>query len=170
MDELREGVKRMSEALGLDVGDGGGQLKKKLQKKEDRIQELEAKVSQLQQQGYSLDEEFEEKMDFLKHDAVRDEISKASSKMQTKEDHTWDVLSVLVDQDEVQIDDITPYTEVSRSSVSGILSKLANHSIVKKRKSGQQTYYSLNVDGMKEIIQTRKKRSEMAELKNQVKS
>lgn len=170
MDELREGVKRMSEALGLDVDGSDEQLKKKLRNKEDRIDELEAQISKLEKQGYSLDEEFEEKMDFLKHDAVSDEISKASGKMSTKEDHTWDVISVLVDQDQVQIDDITPYTEVSRSSVSGILSKLQNHSIVKKKKRGNDVYYSLNTDGMKDIIQTRKKRSEMAQLKNQVKS
>ncbi|WP_049996398.1 helicase HerA domain-containing protein [Halococcus sediminicola] len=170
MDELREGVRRMSEALGLDAAGSDDQLKKKLQGKNDRISELESKISQLEKQGYSLDEEFEGKMDFLKHEAVRDEISKASGKMQTNEEHTWDVLSVLVDQDKVELDDITPFTDVSRSSVSKILSKLQNHSIVKKNRESRDTYFSLNTDGMKDIVQTRKKRSEMNELKNQVKS
>jgi prefoldin subunit 5 len=44
MDELREGVKRMSEALGLDVDGSDEQLKKRLQKKDDRINELEQKL------------------------------------------------------------------------------------------------------------------------------
>ena len=44
MDELREGVKRMSEALGLDFDNSDEKLKKKLQKKDDRINELETNL------------------------------------------------------------------------------------------------------------------------------
>jgi prefoldin subunit 5 len=44
MDELREGVKRMSEALGLDVDNSDEKLKKKLQKKDDRINELKTNI------------------------------------------------------------------------------------------------------------------------------
>lgn len=170
MDELREGVKRMSEALGLDVDGSDEQLKKKLQNKNERVDELEAKISKLEQQGYSLDEEFEDKMDFLKHDAVRDEVTKAADKVTYDEDNAWDALSVLVDQEEATLDDLSPYVSISRSSLSSVMARLAEHGVVKKGKSGQKNLYSLNTDGMRDIIQTRKKRSEMNELKNQVKS
>lgn len=53
MDELREGVKRMSEALGLDVDGSDEQLKKKLQKKDDRINELEQKLKKAGQSNES---------------------------------------------------------------------------------------------------------------------
>lgn len=108
-------------------------------------------------------------MDFLRHDAVREEIENASGKMKTKAEHTWDVLSVLVDRERAQIGDIVPYVDVSRSSVSGILSKLADHGVVEKTKRGQQRYYQLNTEGVKGIIQQQRKREEMSELKEQVK-
>lgn len=107
-------------------------------------------------------------MDFLKHDAVREEIERAAGKTKTKEDHTWDVISVLIDNDRVKIDEIVPYVEVSRSSVSGILSKLADHGVVTKSNRGRSHYYALNIDGMKDLIQQRQKREEMSELKSEV--
>ncbi len=170
MDELREGVKRMSEALGLDIGEGDERLRQKLQKKEEQIDELQTQVSELKKQGYSLDEEFEEKMDFLKHEAVCTEIEKAADKTSVKSDHVWDVLSVLVDQEELTNDDIVPYVEISKSSIKNVLPRLVEHNVVKQSKDGKKHIYSLNAEGMKEIVQMQKKRSEMAELKNEVKS
>jgi DNA-binding transcriptional ArsR family regulator len=169
LEELEEAVVRMNEALGLEADGDTEKYRKKLEQKDERIGELEAKIDRLESQGYSLDEEFSEKMDFIRHEAVREEIGRASEKMKTKEDHTWDVISVLIDKGQVQIDDVAPFVDVTRSSVSGILSKLQTHGVVKKRQDGNQVYYTLNVDGMKDIIQQQRKRTEMEQLKNSVK-
>jgi predicted transcriptional regulator len=171
MEELREAYQRMGEALDLDPqGSQDQKFKKKLKQKDNKISELEAKISKLEQQGYSLDEEFEEKMDFLKHEAVKTEISKAADKTTYDEANAWDALSVLVDQEEATLDDIAPYVDINRSSISSVLARLAEHGVISKGKRGQKNEYSLNTDGMKDIIQTQKKRSEMNELKRQVKS
>ncbi len=169
LDELREAVSRMSEALGMDVGDSDAEKwRKKLANKDERIDDLETQVERLKQEGYSLDEEFSEKMDFVRHEAVREEITRAAGKTKTKEDHTWDVISVLIDNERVKIDEIVPFVGVSRSSVSGILSKLADHGVVSKSNRGRAHYYALNIDGMKSIIQQQQKREEMNDLKQQV--
>lgn len=171
MEELREAYKRMGEALDLEPqGKTDQKMKKRLKKKDKKVQELKAKVSKLEKQGYSLDEEFTEKMDFLKHEAVKEEIQKAASKTSYAEDNAWDAFSVLVDKEEATLDDITPYVDVNRFSISKILARLADHSVVNKGKDGQKNQYKLNTDGMKEIIQTQRKRSEMNELKDKVKS
>ncbi|WP_049937192.1 helicase HerA domain-containing protein [Haloplanus natans] len=170
MDQLREGVQRMSEALGLDTGSTDEKLKEKLQKKEEQIDDLEAKVQKLQQQGYSLDDEFEEAMDFLKHEAVKEEVEKASDKTTYSEDNAWDALSVLVDQEEATLSDLTPYVDINRGSLSKIMARLAEHDVVDKGKKGQKNLYSLNTEGLKDIVQTQKKRSEMADLKEKVKN
>ncbi|APX98677.1 hypothetical protein BB347_18070 (plasmid) [Natronorubrum daqingense] len=170
LDELREGVARMADALSMGIDDGTDKYRQKLERKDERIDELEATIAKLEQQGYSLDEEFTEKMDFLRHDAVREEIDHAASKTRTKDGHTWDVLSVLVDQDEATTKEITTFVDVSKSSVRSILSKLKDQHVVDARKRGKTPHYSLNIEGMKQIIQQRRKREEMAELKDRVKS
>lgn len=170
MEDLREAYKRMGEALDLEPqGKTDEKLKNKLKNKDKKISELEAKISKLQQQGYSLDEEFEEKMDFLKHEAVKEEIEKAADKTTYDEGNAWDALSVLVDQEKATLDDIAPYVDINRSSISSVMARLAEHGVITKGKKGQKNEYSLNTDGMKDIIQTQKKRSEMNELKQQVK-
>ncbi|WP_436348906.1 helicase HerA domain-containing protein [Natronorubrum sp. FCH18a] len=170
LEELREGVARMADALSMDVDGGSEKYRQKLERKDERIDELEAAITKLEQQGYSLNEEFTEKMDFLRHEAVREEIDRAASKTRTKDEHTWDVLSVLVDQDEATTKQITAFVDVSKSSVRSILSKLKDQHVVHARKRGKTPHYSLNVEGMKQIIQQRRKREEMAELKDRVKS
>jgi predicted transcriptional regulator len=170
MDELKEAVSRMNEALGLETqGKTDQKLKKKVKNKQEKIDELQAKIQKLEQQGYSLDDEFEEKMDFLKHEAVKEEVEKAADKTTLNEGNAWDALSVLVDQEKVTLDDIAPYVDVNKSNTSRIMARLAEHGVIKKGKQGQKNEYQLNTDGMKEIIQTQKKRSEMAELKEKVK-
>jgi len=170
IDDLREAVIRMSEALGLEADSSGSEkLKKKLKSKDERIDELEAKISKLQEQGYSLDEEFSDKMDFLKHNAVREEIDTAIGKVSISSDNAWDILSVLVDSDDISMNEIGPYVDVGRTSISKVLARLQEHDIVSVSKDGQTNLYSLNVNGMKDIIETQKKRSEMKNLKNKVK-
>jgi predicted transcriptional regulator len=170
MEELREAVLRMTEALDLETqGKTDEKLKNKVRRKDEKIDELEAKIQKLQQQGYSLDDEFEEKMDFLKHESVKEEVEKAADKTTYDEGNAWDALSVLVDQEKATLDDIAPYVDINRSSISSVMARLAEHGVVKKGKKGQKNEYELNTDGMKDIIQTQKKRSEMEELKERVK-
>lgn len=170
MEELREAVLRMNEALDLETqGKIDEKLKKRIKKKEEEISKLEGKIQKLQQQGYSLDEDFENKMDFLKHEAVKEEVEKAADKTTYDEANAWDALSVLVDQEKATLDDIAPYVDINRSSISSVMARLAEHEVIDKGKKGQKNQYQLNTDGMKEIIQTQKKRSEMQELKEKVK-
>jgi len=170
MEELREAYQRMGEALDLETQSNADEkLKNKVRKKEEKVNQLQAKIQKLQQQGYSLDEEFEEKMDFLKHEAVKEEIEKAADKTTYDEGNAWDALSVLVDQEKATLDDIAPYVDVNRSSISSVMARLAEHGVIDKGKKGQKNEYQLNTDGMKEIVQTQKKRSEMEELKQKVK-
>lgn len=178
VERLRETLADAREVLGVDVdgaaegaeADGRVQeLRAELEQREETIGELEAKVERLQEQGYSLDEEFESKMDFIQHEAVREEIERAASKSKCKDDHTWDVLSVLIDKESATADEIAPYCEVTETSVQNILAKLQEQNVVAKKTRQRKAHYTLNVDGMREIIQQQRKRTEMSKLKEQVK-
>jgi len=175
-EQIEEQLESAREALGVDVaGDSavdieGEELRAELQQREETINELKTKIDRLQEQGYSLDEEFESKMDFIQHEAVREEIERAASKSKCKDDHTWDVLSVLIDKESATGDEIAPYCDVTKTSVQNILSKLAEQNVVAKTTKQGKAEYSLNVDGMREIIQQQRKRAEMSKLKDQVKN
>jgi len=168
LEEAREalGVEGAAEAgqPGADDGDNS-ELRAELNQREEAIDELEAKIDRLQEQGYSLEEEFEDKMDFIRHEAVREEIERAASKSKCKADHTWDVLSVLIDQESPTADEIATYCDVTTTSVQNILSKLAEQNVVKKTTKRGKARYELNVDGMRNIIQQQRKRSEISNLK-----
>lgn len=180
VERLQETLTEAREVLGADVEGVAGddaeaddrlqELRTEIEQREETIGELKARIDRLQEQGYSLDEEFESKMDFIQHEAVREEIERAASKSKCKEDHTWDVLSVLIDKESATGDEIAPYCEVTKTSVQNILSKLAEQNVVAKTTKRGKAQHSLNVDGMREIIQQQRKRTEMSKLKEQVRA
>jgi ABC-type phosphonate transport system ATPase subunit len=55
------------------------------------------------------------------------------------------------------------------NTLAVILSKLAEQNVVAKTTKQGKAEYSLNVDGMREIIHQQRKRTEMSKLKEQVK-
>ena len=180
VERFRETLTEAREVLGVDIAGAAGddaeadgrlqELRAELEQREETIGELQAKVDRLQEQGYSLNEKFESKMDFIQQEAVRKEIERAASKSKCKDDHTWDVLSVLIDKESATGDEIAPYCDVTKTSVQNILSKLAEQNVVAKTTKQGKAQYSLNLDGMREIIQQQRKRTEMSKLKEQVKN
>lgn len=176
LDDVKEAVSRLGEALGMDAVDGDAEayrrrvsdLEDDLQDKQSTIAELEARLDDLDKHGF--DEEFTEKMDFIKHDAVRDEIDRAIEKARPGEDAAFTVISILVDRDHASAGDIHPLTDLgSRSSVSDILSKLEDHGVVTVVETpGRDKHYALNREGMKDVVKQQRKREEIERLKSGV--
>jgi len=166
-EQVEEAATRLAEAVGVDGGEDP-ELRRRLQNKEDRIDNLEATIEQLRAEGHSLDAEFSEKMDFLNADPVVGAIETAAGKVEMKAERTWDVLSVLVDQDEASTQTISKYVDISEGSIRKILRKLRSHNVVTQRKDGNTPLYSLNTDGMKDLIQQQRKREEISELRERV--
>jgi prefoldin subunit 5 len=102
MDELREGVKRMSEALGLDVDWSDEQLKKKLQKKDERIKDLEQKLKNTGDQNHS---------DFIGSDRYKSLLKNIANRSSGKKEKYDSIIREL---------SRGPSTKVQLSNVSGL--------------------------------------------------
>jgi len=166
-EQVEEAAERLAEAVGIDAGDDRD-LRHRLEAKAKRIDDLEATIEEMRAEGYNLDAEFSEKMDFLKADPVVEAVETAAGKVQIKDERTWDVLSVLVDQDEASTQTIAQYVDVSESSIRKILRQLRTHNVVARRRDGNTPLYRLNTDGMKDLIQQQRKREDLKEVRERV--
>lgn len=134
-----------------------------------RIDDLEAEVDRLRSEATVVDEQFSEKMDFVRTDAVRQQIETVAKQTKTKPKHTWDVVFFLADCDEpVDIEAILPVVEVGESSVRDVLSHLKEQHIVFVQQSGKKHTYRLNIDGMETVIEQQRRREEMDALREEV--
>lgn len=135
----------------------------------EQVDELESEIERLRSEATVVDEQFAEKMDFVRTDAVREQIETAAEKAKTNAEHTWDVVFFLADCDEpVGIDTILPVVEVAESSVRDILARLQEQHIVFVNKDGRKHTYRLNVSGMETVVEQQHRREEMNNLREEV--
>jgi DNA-binding MarR family transcriptional regulator/uncharacterized coiled-coil DUF342 family protein len=174
-EELEEAIRRAGEALGIDVGGDAEQYREQLRTERERVKELQAEVEDLEAAAAAgevePDQQFMDALELLRHPATKQVVARAGEKTRTNVEHMWDVLFVLADREEdedTQLDDIVPLVDVSRSSVSDILTRLHEHDLVRKEHRGQQTYYSLRRDALELVIEQQKKRDELDELRSEL--
>lgn len=142
------------------------ELKQKIQDQEKTIEKLKKK----KKGNDNLDDEFTKEEDFLCNDRVQREVQKAMENNRNKNEHAWSILYILAEKGKAQIDEIEPYVDISRSSIGNILPALKKHNIVRKNKSGHQNYYMIDIDSLKDIIRMQRKREQMSEEIEKLKS
>ena len=163
-----EAVEVLAEEFG--VGDGDQQaLRRKLQNARDRIDDLEGALEAAQSQS-GIPEEFQTALEFLKHDAVQEAVRRASEQTTIDENHSWDVLFHLADDDvdTVHPEDVTEVVDLHPDNIRKVLNALEEKAVVESVTSGRRKEFRLNVDGLERIIENHRKRQEMAEFRQEL--
>jgi archaellum component FlaC len=144
-------------------------LRERAQTAEEQVEELEGEVERLRSEATVVDEQFSDKMEFVRTDAVREQIETAAEKAKTNAEHTWDVVFFLADCDEpMGIEAILPVVEVAESSVRDILARLKDQHIVFVNQDGRKHTYRLNVSGMETVVEQQRRREEINDLREDV--
>jgi len=162
MDELREAVGRMNDALGIDTGDTDNRLRDRLKQREQRIDSLETEVSRLEKQGggVSVPTDYQ---DFISDDAVQQAIEDAKENCTASPRYVKGVVAAIVQQGgPVAYDTIAEYLGVSTTSdVSKASSALQARGVVKKV-SKRPAKIDFDMESVAEIKE-RNQRREQAE-------
>jgi TolA-binding protein len=168
-EEIREAGMRLGEALGLN-GEVDEDVRRRLEAKTERIEELEAKLDRAREESAQgvLDEEFEEAIDFLQEDVVREAIEDAADDCDYASTHVWDAVTFLADQGESETADIVPVMDVGKRGVQGVLSTLVDHDVVLKDRGGNSTTYALNVEGVETLVANQRRQEELRELSDEI--
>lgn len=164
-----EAVVMLAEEFGVGGADDE-QLRRKLKKARERVDELEREVEQAREGGVAFDEQFDSAMDFVRHPSVQEELERATKKTKTAYDNVLDVVLFLADESDATHADLAAHLDVTESTVRGIMPKLAEHNIVTVDKDGNTHAYNLNTGGLEEIVRQHKKREEMTELRQELKN
>jgi chromosome segregation ATPase len=166
MDELREAVTRMNDALGLDVDGGSDRLREKLQKRDETIADLREKVERLEASGGSAVDPLEDYESFLDADAVRTEIDLAKEEATCSPRYVKGVLAAILQEGgPVDYDTIAERLGVSTTSdVSKAASELERRKIITKDQRGDGMHVDLNIDGINEVRRAAAEREKAEEL------
>lgn len=161
-----EAVEVLAEEFGVRDGDDET-IRRKLKESRDRIEELEGKLETARTDA-DLPGEFEDSLSFLKHEAVKEAVDEANADITTSDDHTWNILFHLADDDidSVHPDDATSVVDLHKENIRKVLNKLEDEAVVETVKPGRRKEYRLNVDGLERIVQNHKKRQEMEEFRD----
>ena len=154
-ETVEEAISRLQEVFGMESSVSDERLKKKLQSQKDKIEELKEERKRLQEESGD----------------VKESVIKASDKSTYNAKHFWDVLTTLAKNGKMKRSDLVPYLDVADSSVKKILSKLDSESVVTYEKSeedGRARVYKLNTEGMEDIIEQKREREEIQNLRDQV--
>jgi len=170
--EISERASEAVEVLAAEFGVGSESddaLRRKLKNARDRIEDLESDLEAAQQNS-GLPSEFEDALSFLKHDAVQTAVERALASLTMSEDHAWDLLFHLADDDvdAVHPDDVTAVVDLHTSNIRKILNALEDKQVVESVESGRRTNYRLNVDGLEKIIENHRKRQQMADFRKEL--
>jgi len=136
MDELREAVGRMNDALGLETGETDDELRGRLQDAHERIDDLEAMNERLREEaeaagGVTVPTDYQ---DFVEDDAVRTAIEDAKENASVSPRYVKGVVAAIVEEGgPVDYDTIAEYLGLSGTShVSKASSALQGRGVVKK--------------------------------------
>jgi chromosome segregation ATPase len=172
MDELREGVRRMAEALGLDANGQDDQLKQQLDKKNERITELEQQIERLREEGVESVKEarFQDAAEFLENELVAEYVERAAGSSTMNEDHFWDVLTVVAQEGTVTRSDAAPLIDLHKENVGKVMRALADNKVLTVDKDGRAKKYSLNTEGIDDILDLKERRERVKQKRNQLKT
>lgn len=171
IDELEEAMERMNEALGLDVSVSDDKLRERLREREEKIEELQSRLSRAQVSASDVNlGDFEEYEDFLDSEPVREAIE--SAKEEAVPRYVSGVLSTIVDEGGP-----VTYKEVAERlgikdtvDISKAATRLETKGVVKKtRVDGSRAYeVDLNLGGIEEIIRKREKQKRTEDLMERI--
>ena len=162
MDELREAARRMTDALGLETGEGDEKLRQKLEQKAERVNELEATVARLEDQANAptVSTDYQE---FVEDDAVQEAIDDAIENCSASPRYVKGVVATIIEQGgSVDYDTIAEYLGVSTTSdVSKASSALQARGVVEKTQN-RPAEVDFDMDAIADI-KARNQRRERAE-------
>lgn len=140
---------------------------KELRKERNRLKEA---VDRAEESGGTVDEEFQDLKEMLKHEEVQKAVSKASDMQSMKEEHFWDAILALNDIGETTRKELGNHAliGVKHSSLGSILSGLKKVGIVKSSREGVKHFYELDVDNVKSLIRNHRHRQELKKRREQL--
>jgi len=167
MDELREAVRRMMDALGVRGGDASDHIRQKLQEREQRINDLQAKLQAAEKDGATV-EPLADYDAFLNADAVEEQIEQAKEGATCSPRYIKGVLAAILQEGgAVDYDTIAERLGVSTTSdVSKAASELERRKLVTKDRRDGEMHVDLNTDGMNEVRQAAAEREKAEQLMN----
>jgi len=167
MDELREAVERMNDALGLATDEkGDDKLQERLEEKEEQIDQLEAKISRLEEQagGVTVATDYEE---FVEEDAVEEAIEDAKESATCSPRYIRGVVAAIIQEGgPVDYETIAEYLGVSTTTdVSKAASALETRGVVEKTEnSPARVDFDMEaVADIKEMMRRREQAESMME-------
>jgi predicted nucleic acid-binding Zn-ribbon protein len=182
LDVVREEVTSAARTILRQMGEADpdvADLQEELAEVRERNRDLEdelAKAREAAQTARTADtqpsEEFESRLEFLRHEAVQNAVERANDQLTTSIEHAWDVLFYLTDDnvDAATRDELTSVVDLHRSNISKILARLEDKEILEGTQEGQKKAYRLNLDGLERLIENNRKKQEMAEFRDELTS
>lgn len=162
LDDLREGVERMAAALDLDTGGNTERLRERLQDKDDRINELEAELTRLQEAsgGVQVPTDYQ---DFANDSDVQAAIEDAKANCSASPRYVKGVVAAIIQEGgPIDYATIAEYLGVStKSDVSKASSALQARGVIKKTQE-RPARVDFDLDAVAEI-KAKNRRRENAE-------
>jgi len=167
---IEEFISEISSILNLDFNLSENNLIQKLKTKIDNQNEIIEELKQKLHQESENTIQFQSNSELFQEDIIISKIKQVYQLVPYKEDHIWDIISILITYQELTLDKITLYTKIKKSSTSAILGKRINLNLITKRRRGRKVLYSLNISYIKGLIKHQKKKGEIQTLKKEIKN
>jgi len=161
----REALQRLAEVFDLDLGDDE-RLRRRAKKLEERVEELKAQ-SDMNREVLEQDIRVEDAAEFLEDNTVKEFMKKAISNTDGAEEHFWNALTVIAQNDGAKTEDLVPLLDVGKSSINNILRGMEDHKILVSE--GKPKTYELNYDGVSDIKEMKAKRRRIREQSKKLK-
>jgi len=162
-EEIQTLITLLSESLNININhsDSVKKLKQKIQNQQEII-------SQLKQTKTTQKKEIETSSELFQHPVILQKIKDIHRVISYSQDHIWSIITILLQNKELTIDQITLYTDIARSSTSSIVSKMKSLKLIKKRNEGRKYLYSLNIPYIKTLIKNYNKKQELKQFQKKL--
>jgi peptidoglycan hydrolase CwlO-like protein len=135
----------------------------------ETVEDLQAENEQLRERASVVSEDFTERVEFIRSDPVREQITAVAESADRSDEHFWKVVFYLADVDGPQtVDDVLPMIDAGKTTVRSVLSGLAEQNILTEHKQGRKKAYSLNIAGLEQIIEQQSRRDQIEDLRSDV--
>jgi DNA-binding transcriptional ArsR family regulator len=166
LESLQLKVDQIYEIFNIETSDKGDPL---VQELKDQNAALKKKIDKLQQEPSELlSLEDTPIIDLFKHPFIREKIKQVDRLVSYAEEHIWSIITCLIQNEELSLDQLTLFNKIAKSSTSSIISKMRKLHLIKMRKRGRTPVYSLDIEYLKNLIKTHEKKKRIQTLSNKI--
>lgn len=167
-----EAIQRLADVFDLDMdGSKNEKAKKQLKQKKNEIEKLQSRIDSLESKKDASVKEhrFDEAAEFLENEKVKEFVGKAAGSTTLAEKHYWDAVTFIAQNGEASSSELDPLLEVAKTNINKILKALEDHKVLNSKQDGKSKVYTLNKDGVSEILELHERRKNLREKREELK-